>query len=259
MLLKDNFDESGFVVITGLLTKTEIDELTKQVDHVFTPWFHANHSDILTYKLVNMHSLTKSAYFDSSLERVAFFNAMSPKSLVNLLADMFGSDLYFHNTQLFFNPLNTNQLPYWHRDLQFSSTSDDVQQKEQHNMLSLHIRIPLEKETGVELIPQTHKRWDTQLENEVRFERIGRKNHETLPHSKLISLDVGDVLIFSSQMLHRGNYQLNKSRKALDICAGKYHPLTFDYFDQQVLPTDKEKTEINNAQWFTNAQLHSKN
>ena len=134
--------------------------------------------------------------------------------------------------------------------MQYSPLSDDIQKAEQNNMVSLHIRIPLVKEKGVEIIPGTHKRWDTELERNVRFELNGHNNNEQLPNAKLIELDVGDILIFSSQMIHRGNYQLNDSRKALDLCVGKYHHLTFGFLDKQVLPTKEEMELIKNNQWY---------
>jgi len=221
----------------------------------FNSWRSRNDAVVFEHKLVNMHSLTKAEYFeDSADQRVGFFNALAPKKLTSLLELMFGSGIYFHNTQLFFNPLDSTQLPYWHRDLQYRSLSDDIQQAQQHNMVSLHIRIPLVKEKGIELVPGTHKRWDTKLEREVRFELNGHSNSEQLPNGTLIELDVGDILIFSSQMIHRGNYQGNDSRKALDLCVGKPHHLTASFLDGQVLPTSQELKLIKNKQWYSNAK-----
>lgn len=64
-------------------------------------------------------------------------------------------------------------------------------------------------ETGIELIPGTHARWDTELERNVRLECQGHRQHEDLPGARLLSLQPGDVLIFSANMLHRGNWQRN--------------------------------------------------
>ncbi len=141
--------------------------------------------------------------------------------------------------------------------MQYSPIPDSVQETEQNNMVSLHIRIPLVKEKGIEIIPGTHKRWDTELERNVRLELNGHNNNEKLPNAKLVDLNVGDILIFSSQMIHRGNYELNKSRKALDLCVGKHHHLTFGFFDDQVLPTEEEMKSIKNNKWYSCAKKYS--
>ncbi|ASP49762.1 phytanoyl-CoA dioxygenase family protein [Cognaticolwellia beringensis] len=252
MSARKQYDDMGYVVIRDFLSDIEILAISKHVNSIFESWMCSNKTEIFEHKLVNMHSLTQQVFFEDTPEkRVDFFNSISPVKLTNLLESMFGSEIYFHNTQLFFNPLNSKRLPYWHRDMQYSPISDDIQKAEQKNMVSLHIRIPLVKEKGVEIIPGTHKRWDTDLERDVRFELNGHQNNEELPNAILIELDVGDILIFSSQMIHRGNYELNDSRKALDLCVGQYHHLSFNFFDKQVLPTEKEIELIKNNQWYS--------
>ena len=51
-------------------------------------------------------------------------------------------------------------------------------------------------------------------------------------------------------MIHRGNYDLNPTRKALDLCVGKYHPLASDFLDERVLPKEEELDNIANNQWY---------
>jgi hypothetical protein len=131
-------------------------------------------------------------------------------------------------------------LPYWHRDLQYSPIDDAALAAEHRNLLALHVRIPLVAEKGIELILGPHKRWDTELERQVRLELNGHRNDEALPGAVLIRLEPGEVRIFSAQMIHRGNYRLNESRKALDLCVGKYHPYTAQYLDESTLPTADE-------------------
>jgi ectoine hydroxylase-related dioxygenase (phytanoyl-CoA dioxygenase family) len=258
MSARKEYDDIGYVVVRDFLSDIEISSICKHVNGVFDSWMSDHKTEIFEHLLVNMHSLTKQEYFENiPEERVGFFNAITPLKLTNLIERMFGAEIYFHNTQLFFNPLNSKRLPYWHRDMQYSSFSDDIQKAELNNMISLHIRIPLVKEKGIEIIPGTHKRWDTELEREVRLELNGHHNNEQLPNARLIELDVGDILIFSSQMIHRGNYQLNDSRKALDICVGQYHHLTFGFLDKHVLPTEEELEVIKNNQWYSCVKHYS--
>lgn len=224
------------------------------VNPVFDAWFETNKAEIMQYAMVNMHSLTHSDYFtEKSSKRIELFNAITPYVLVESIKGIFGEGIHFHNTQLFFNPINHSRLPYWHRDMQYNNVDEKALIQEHNNLLSLHVRIPLIDEQGVEVIPGTHRRWDNQHEHQVRMENDGHKNSEDLPGAELISLDVGDVLVFNAQMIHRGNYALNKQRRALDLCVGKYHEFMAGFLDPQILPTKNELSLIKNKLWFENA------
>jgi len=75
------------------------------VERVFQSWLSANRDSCAEHGLVNMHSLTSSAYFSRRFaERIALFNLIANEALVSLIGAVFGDEIHFHNTQLFFNP-----------------------------------------------------------------------------------------------------------------------------------------------------------
>jgi len=247
----DQYEKHGYATFRGFFNNEEISLLDKYVDRIYKKWQSENETAIFNNKLVNMHSLTSPEFFqEDSEQRTEFFKIIASEKLTETLESMFGSEIHFHNTQLFFNPSNTERLPYWHRDMQYSPIEDAVQSDEQSKMLSLHIRIPLIEEKGIEIVTGTHRRWDSELERNVRFELSGHRNNESLPNSELIDLARGDILVFNAQMIHRGNYELNPARKAFDLCVGKYHPLASDFLDPRVLPTKEEINNIANNQWY---------
>ena len=247
----DQYQESGYVILRSFFSNTEIAAIVGYVDRIYKKWVRERDAEIYSQMLVNMHSLTSPENFEGSTEeRVKFFEVIASAKLTELLENIFGSGIHFHNTQLFFNPSNSARLPYWHRDMQYSSIDDSIQCAELHNMLSFHVRIPLIQEKGVEVVTGSHKRWDTELEHNVRLELNSHKNSESLPDAVLIDLSPGDILIFNAQMIHRGNYALNPTRKALDLCVGKYHPLTSDFLDERVLPKKEEIAGIANNRWY---------
>jgi hypothetical protein len=249
--LKRHYQTDGYLVLPHFFSDEEVRDFTQEVDPIFSKWADTQKADIFIHKLLNMHSLTLPEYFASSPNgRLRLFELIHHPKLTQMLDGIFGSDLYFHNTQLFFNPSNPARLPYWHRDLQYSPMPEEEQAAELSNMLNLHLRIPLIKETGLELIPGTHMRWDSIDERKVRLELDGHKNSEQLPGSKLITLEAGDVLLFNAQMLHRGQYALNAKRFALDLCLGKYHPLTGKALDKNCLPTLYEMDKLSNNHWY---------
>ena len=253
---KELFEQDGYVVIREFFAQAAIEDLSGVVDRVYQKWLERNHSDYINHGLINMHSLTHPGYFhDRQAERLRFFEFLTPPKLTTLIDRMFGEGMYFHNTQLFFNPIDREKAPYWHRDMQFSPVDDQSQASEQSEMVCLHIRIPLVEESGVELIPGTHCRWDTVLERDVRFEKNGHKHNEDLPGAVRIALQPGDILVFSGQMIHRGNYRANRTRKALDLCVGKYHRFTFEFLDEHNLPTEGEMEYVQNNEWYKRARV----
>ena len=248
---RDQYDECGYAILRDFFSGTEISSIDNHVDRIYRKWMNENEVEIFSNKLVNMHSLTSLEHFVGSREeRIKFFEVIASAKLTEVIDNMFGAGIYFHNTQLFFNPSNKARLPYWHRDMQYSPIADAIQSDEQHRMLNLHVRIPLVQEKGVEVVTGSHKRWDTELERNVRLELNGHKNSEPLPNAVLIDLTPGDVLMFNAQMIHRGNYELNPTRRALDLCVGKYHPLASASLDEQVLPKEEEMNNIANNQWY---------
>lgn len=248
-----NSSGEGYRVLQGLLSSRQIDDLISMVDPIFDQWMNENREDYIKHGLINMHSLTHAKYFANSEDRIRFFEMITPPELTDEIQGPLWSEIYFHNSQLFFNPHDKSQRPYWHRDIQYTSANEVVQQRDFKDMTNLHIRIPLVPERGVELIPGTDRRWDHEHERNVRLELDGHKNHEDLVGAVLIELIPGDVLIFSANMIHRGHYAANESRKALDICVGKSHWLTAKFLDPCNLPTDTELTRIKNNTWYKNA------
>lgn len=255
MNASQQFEAQGYTILKQFFQPAEIAQISSIVDRIYNQWRTDNHHALIEQQLINMHSLTDPQYFQHHpAERIRFFNLIASTKLTRALEQLFSTEIYFHNTQLFFNPQSHQKRPYWHRDLQYSPIDDNVQAAEQHQMLSLHVRIPLVAEKGVELIPGTHKRWDTNLEHNVRLERQGHRNDEPLPDSVLVELHLGDVLIFNAQMIHRGNYALNRERKALDLCLGKPHRLVAGFLNSNGLPNDQELEHIHQTRWYTLAR-----
>ena len=244
---RSKYDASGYFVEKNFFTVEEIAHLNDQTTNISNQWMSANPEQMRNHKLVNMSSLTQPKYFADSVSRIAFFDSVFSKKLWQLVSGVFGDKIRFHNTQLFFNPDDPSQIPYWHRDLQYSDIPDAVQQRALKQMLNLHCRIPLVAETGIVLVPGSHVRWDTPEEFAERAKRV---SEVSLPGEHYIHLDVGDMLIFNAQMIHRGHYSKTSNRKALDLCVGESHELLVDSVDTSVFPSQAEMQDLSNQQWY---------
>lgn len=169
---------------------------------------------------------------------------------MEILTSIISQDPVFMNTQLFFNPVNKDQKNYWHRDPQYLLSLEE--QKEALKKFSvLHFRIPLMNEPGIELIPGTHIKWDTDEELEIRLEINGRKNSEDISSGKIIKLESGDLLVFSANMIHRGLYGMN--RFALDILFCDFDLEFANFIESDCLPSDHNFNMIENPAVFKNS------
>ena len=147
-------------------------------------------------------------------------------------------------TQLFFDPFKTSQNNYWHRDPQYH-----LSVAEQKLALTgpevLHVRIPFTVDPGVEVIPGSHKNWDTEEESQVRLELNGHKNSENLSNGVQIPLQVGDVLLFSANMIHRGLY--GKDRLALDILYCERVPQLVEFIQVKHQPSAEMLADLDKS------------
>ena len=155
------------------------------------------------------------------------------------------------NTQLFFNPKNIEQENYWHRDIQFNDMSVEEQKRKLMNVNVIHFRVPLMSEPGLEVVPGTHRRWDTDLEFNVRTEIKGRRCSDDLPSGQKISLEMGDLLVFSANMIHRGLYGLDRLSFDILFCDASLELAQF--CEVACLPNNCLLANIANPEVYINA------
>jgi len=250
--LKSTYDEQGYFIIRDYFNAAEIISLRKVILKFHVLWKQDN-ATFYQEEAFNSSLITGSQYlaFD---DRVKLFNFISSKKIMNIVESVIATNPAFMNTQLFFDPFNSQQDNFWHRDCQYDYDVEE-QKKVIHETQVLHLRVPLFDEPGMELVPGTHKRWDSDEEFNVREEIKGRISSESLSTGKKIALAAGDLLVFSADMIHRGLYGLD--RLALDILvfdpAGDYA----DYVDDDCLPDISMLDKIIDPRLFLNT-IHLK-
>jgi ectoine hydroxylase-related dioxygenase (phytanoyl-CoA dioxygenase family) len=245
--LKSHYDDQGYFVIRNYFSAAEIASLRKVILKFHELWKQDN-ADFYREEAFNSSLITGSQYlaFD---ERVKLFNFISSKKIINLVDSVISANPAFMNTQLFFNPVNPELKDFWHRDCQYDHDVE-VQKKVIHETQVVHLRVPLFDELGMELIPGTHKRWDSDEEFNVRQEEKGRLSNENLSTGKAIKLSAGDVLVFSADMIHRGLYGME--RLALDILVFDSTGDFVDYVDDDCLPEMSMLEQIDDPRLFIN-------
>ncbi|WP_019026180.1 phytanoyl-CoA dioxygenase family protein [Colwellia piezophila] len=245
--LNDEYLDQGYFVIRDYFNAAEIASLRAVVLKFHQLWKKDNQA---FYKEVAFNSslITGSQYLGSE-DRVKLFNFISSPKMMNVVESVIKSNPAFMNTQLFFNPINPELKDFWHRDCQYDHDVD-VQKVVIHETQVVHLRVPLFDELGMELVPGTHKRWDSEEEFNVRQEEQGRLSNESLSTGKQIKLAAGDLLVFSADMIHRGLYGMD--RLALDVLVFDSAGDFADYVDPDCLPDSAMLAKIEDPRLYIN-------
>lgn len=246
-VVSHNYNEQGYFVIRNYFTESEISSLREVVLKFHTLWKKDNAS-FYQEEAFNSSLITGSQYLGAD-DRVKLFNFITSNKITKLVDAVIPNNPAFMNTQLFFNPVNPQQKDFWHRDCQYDHDVE-MQKKVIQETQVLHLRVPLFDELGMELIPGTHKRWDSDEEFNVRQEEKGRVSSENLSTGKKIALAAGDLLLFSADMIHRGLYGMD--RLALDILVFDSAGDFIDYIDQDCLPGLDMLNKIDNPRLLLN-------
>ncbi len=245
---KTHYDDKGYFVVRDYLSEAEVDELRKVILKFHELW-KSDNAEFYRECAFNSSLITGSEYL-SCKERLLLFNFISCEKLMALVNTVIPVKPVFMNTQLFFNPVNPELKDFWHRDCQYDHDIE-AQKKIIAQDQVVHLRVPLFDELGMEVVPESHKRWDNDEEFAVRQELNGRLSNESLPLGKKIGLAAGDVLVFSADMLHRGLYGMD--RLALDILVFDSSENYIDYIDCDCLPDESMLDKIKNPGLFVNA------
>jgi ectoine hydroxylase-related dioxygenase (phytanoyl-CoA dioxygenase family) len=242
---KDQYNDQGYFVVRDYFTPAEMVSLRDVILTFHEAWKLDN---LAFYQEIAFNSslITGSQYLSED-NRLKLFNFISSAKIMALVNAVIPTTPAFMNTQLFFNPYNDELKDFWHRDCQYDHDIE-TQKKVIQETQVMHLRVPLFDELGMELVPETHRRWDTQEEFDVRNEENGRLSNESLPNGKQIRLSAGDVLVFSADMIHRGLYGMD--RLAFDILVFDPKSDFADYVDDDCLPTPSLLEKIENPNLF---------
>ena len=247
---KNDYDDRGYFVIRNYFSHSEIESL-KQVILTFHQAWKKDNRRFYEEEAFNSSLITGSQYLAEN-DRVDLFNFISSNKMINLMQSIVPNNPTFMNTQLFFDPFNHQQVNFWHRDCQYDYDIED-QKKVIQNTQVVHLRVPLFDEPGMEIVPGSHIRWDNDEEFAVRQEENKHVSNEPLSTGKKIALNVGDILVFSADMIHRGLY--GQDRLAFDTLifdptgdGARYA----DYVDEDCLPDSGILQKITNKQLFLN-------
>ena len=237
-LISIQFGKKGYVKLANFFEPIELSPIKKLTTSFHQQWCKDNEDFYLT-RAVNSSGLTSGQYLTEA-QRLVLFKLVCDKQLLAMVKRVIQSPL-FMGTQLFFDPYRSEQTNYWHRDPQYHMTVEE-QQAALKGPEVLHVRIPLTTDPGIEVIPGSHKNCDTAEELQVRLEQNAHKHSENLSKGVQVPLKVGDILLFSANMIHRGLYGGN--RLALDILYSERSPQLIKFIQPKHQPTTEMLSKL---------------
>lgn len=237
------YSSNGFIHLPAFFSEEDMAGIEPILERFHKRWMQEN-SELFRTGLINSHSLT-SGVSTSRVDRLGLFSFIVQGKITQLIHDIFPGPGMFLNTQLFFDPMNSSQPNYWHRDIQYNGQTVNEQRKRIAEDNVVHFRVPLKPELGIELIPGSHRNWDTDDEYEVRMSLNGKKPSDSLQNGQRIELDRRDLLVFSANMIHRGIY--GKDRFTFDIIFCDATPAFSKFADRANMPDADEQAQLNSA------------
>lgn len=241
-----DYTSKGFARVEGLFEEPELGQLHEVLLRFHSRW-KENNAQQYESQAINSAYITDRDHLNADDRRV-LFRLLGDKRVESILRAIFPGPAAFMNTQLFFNPVNPLQENYWHRDIQYTGETEAVQREELTRINVLHLRLALMPEPGLELVPGSHKRWDSDAEYAVRMAQGQKKVSDELPNTECVAMARGDLLIFSANMLHRGLY--GGDRLAFDILFCDPLERLLKYVRPSCLPQEKDFDVIANPAPF---------
>jgi len=103
----------------------------------------------------------------------------------------------------------------WHRDSQFTESDPERERTLVLSTTSVHLRVALEHDDRLELVPGSHLRWDTSEELGIR--KGARRASAEMPGATRVVLHAGDACIFHAWSIHRATYLRAPLRRTIDL------------------------------------------
>lgn len=178
--MKVEFNKNGYVYLKNVFSKVEIAELEAIIKEASTT---VNAEDILDKGNLKFHSVLMH-----KSEKLRQF--ISQQKIIDLLAPIAGPDIWVRWDQAVEKKPGAVTFP-WHQDNQYS------QLKDAHFQFWISLTTMTENNGGLWVVPCSHK-------ESLKYELIdGHVVYQgNTENSEFISAEPGDVVIFSSFLLH---------------------------------------------------------
>lgn len=229
--------------LPAFLSREELERVERLCEEVVARWYARHHGEPWLYRTTNMAGLTDPSLHGSPDDLVALVELIADERILGVLRACGGHEPLFHNSQFFFEQRRESWDGDWHRDTQFDARDDDDERERMTRHTGVHFRIACEPDSFLEIVPGSHRRWDTDLELAIRRSSDPLiRSTAKMAGARHISLERGDALLFHAWSIHRGSYRTEPRRRTLDLIYGwpsacpHAVPSPYCFSDDSVLP-----------------------
>jgi hypothetical protein len=258
MLLEGDWPADGYVVARGLFSTDRANALRAVCERCREQWMVSNPespagqpggprpagapspsaAELQTAR--SMRHLNHPAYFEAGAQDPDFkllMEAIADPAVTELATAVLGCAPLFRSTTLFFNPQSGSREGDWHRDSQFTVPVEEQERTFLSELLAggviersagIQMQVALVANDDVELVPGSHRRWDTAEEYRVRMSEEGAHSTESISTALRVALQPGDAVLFNSFGFHRGRYYTSIPRRTLMLT---FTPSDMPFFD----------------------------
>ena len=240
--LSQHWQRHGYIVVPGLVQAEQAGRLRDLVEPILDQWRICNPEtgepgggpDATVMRHLNHPEYYVPPMTDLRL----LLGVVADPAVLNVCRSILDARPLFRCTSLFMNPQIHSLDGSWHRDSQFHHPDEH---EEQAAMAaggelghSVQLQIALVASDDVEVVPGSHRRWDTEAEYIIR-RGDGQNNNRSngMPGALRVTLNAGDAVAFNPLALHRGRYHADKLRRTLMLTYTSAEHPRFDYFSDQ--------------------------
>jgi hypothetical protein len=207
------WERDGYFILRSFATPDECTRLRAACDVVLARMLAEREAG---RDATNIAFLTQRRFFAADLAPLALLlHWIASRRIRDSLEPLGEGPLLFFNTQYFHEQGSRTWDGPWHRDTQFESKDADEERARMHGSTAVHFRIACEPDERLELVPGSHRRWDSPEELAIR--RGDAPTSSDMPGRVRIALDRGDACVFHAWMIHRGTYGPQPVRRTFDV------------------------------------------
>jgi hypothetical protein len=239
--IRDGWRCDGYFIVRGLYAPARVAWMRSACERILNQWRACAPETGQPGgdpEASSMRHLNHPAYFEGDPEGLReMLAAIADPKVQDICRDLFDGEPLFRCTSLFMNPATIQRDGNWHRDSQFLFPDETV---ERERILAtggvsdhVQLQVALVPSDDIELVPGSHRRWDTPEEYAIRRADGGANNRSAIPHAVRIALEPGDAVGFNAYGLHRGRYHADRLRRTFMLTFTDSRAPVSDYFSKQ--------------------------
>jgi ectoine hydroxylase-related dioxygenase (phytanoyl-CoA dioxygenase family) len=237
---REQWNKDGYVIVRNAFDADFTRRLRITCDEILEQWRTCDPQTGAPGSISHcMRHLNHPAYAARNSQCFSdIMDAIVHPNVLSVARAFLGEEPLFRCTSLFFNPLTGQQDGDWHRDSQFVTRSEEAERaliaRGFDYFAGAQVQVALVRSEDIEVVPGSHKRFDTPGEYAIRLADNKQHNRSNnMPGAVRVALEAGDAVMFNPMGLHRGRYHSDKLRRTLMLTYSTVKGATFDYFTDQ--------------------------